>query len=238
MKKPGNYVEVQRDGNMHHLDGRVEHPDDVYPIYDAVYEMEQWTVALPSSILVLGCRTGYELEALAQRYPHAYVLGVDIVPEFVKMARKRGNAIEADMHDLPLARDLFDWTFCIGTLEHAYNARRAARELLRVTRHALYVTADMEEEWQKTRQVEGVALRTPHYTFITKPEEWKSMFRYPGWRLAWEETLKRTLYMVWRKDDEARQDLDAPSAAECGLPLPDSLPCPRPAAARLRGDLR
>jgi SAM-dependent methyltransferase len=201
MKCPEGYVQNQREGNFYHLDGREEHPSDAYPILEAHEEMEG-RFKPPQSILVVGCRVGYELEALTKYYPKASILGVDIVPEFVAKTRKRGfTALEADMHKLPFARSLFDWTFCVGTLEHAYNAPKAAKELLRVTRKALYVTADMEEESKKLIGVtpEGIRLITSHCTFILDPEQWKAMFSNAAWRLSWEEKQEATLHMIWEK---------------------------------------
>jgi hypothetical protein len=64
MKPPKDYVKLQHDGNARHRDGQVEHPSDVYPILEAIEEMEERIDEPPTSVLVVGCRTGYELTQL------------------------------------------------------------------------------------------------------------------------------------------------------------------------------
>lgn len=125
------------------------------------------------------------------------------------------------MHNLPFARGLFDWTFCVGTLEHAYNPRRVAKELLRVTRRALYVTADMEPESARyVKQGKNVFI-TSHYTFILDEGKWLRMFENPEWKLAWKEKQKATLHMIWRRDLEQAKDTRLTSTAVGGVVLQD-----------------
>ncbi len=74
----------------------------------------------PVRVLDLGCRTGYQLEALAQRYPEAYIVGADPAPgqpaqlpgswpRWLRRSRTKGPArIACDPHHLPFADGSFD----------------------------------------------------------------------------------------------------------------------------------
>lgn len=137
---PEGYVEAQRGFNWRHRDGAFEHADEA-----------KWTLAtfkdLPDdvgSILDVGCRGGASLVAWQARWPSSRVVGVDVVAEFIIEARKKGlDAREADMHQLPFQDGEFEWVVCNGTMEHAYNVAKVAREFGRVASQGVWVTCDL-----------------------------------------------------------------------------------------------
>lgn len=101
--------------------------NDTFDQYSAVYEAigERLRARLdllaiePKRVLDLGCRTGYQLDALQQRYPGAEIIGVDPAPgkptqlpstwpAWLRRQPKAAQRIACDPHQLPLADGSFD----------------------------------------------------------------------------------------------------------------------------------
>jgi SAM-dependent methyltransferase len=91
---------------------------------------------LPVGIaLDAACGTGRHAAYLAS-LGHA-VIGVDISPEMLAVAREKVPAAElheADLHDLPLSDDSADLVVCALSLTHVPDLGRALAELVRVLR--------------------------------------------------------------------------------------------------------
>jgi SAM-dependent methyltransferase len=88
-------------------------------------------------VLDLGCSTGYLLEDVAQRYPAATLLGLDLVAAgLVKAHASVPNArlLHADACDVPLQDDAVDAVLSANLLEHVPDDRGALREIARVLR--------------------------------------------------------------------------------------------------------
>ncbi len=194
-ERPFDYIERQLRTNSAHQDGSVENQDDLDSTWewlDAVREH----VENPASVLVLGCRTGYELRQLRRVLPQAHLAGVDIVPEFIERAQttSRGDKLDfylADIHKLPLLDQSFEVTVCSGTLEHLHDLPRGVGEMLRVTSKLLYVTADLADK-----------MRGSDFAASSKPSEWLALFEREGWQLlkAWTAPgvlVPAGLYMIW-----------------------------------------
>jgi SAM-dependent methyltransferase len=178
--------------NAAHASGPSETLDDAYPAYefvDALHDLEQ---APPRSILIIGCRLGYECRHFHRLWPEAEVVGVDIVPQFVEEASKHGSTLLADMHALPFDAGAFEWAFCSGTLEHAYNPALAAREMLRVASHGIYVTADLEP---------FPSTNASHWSCSQDPQEWERLFEAPGWRIMHREVEAKSLCLLLLRGD-------------------------------------
>jgi ubiquinone/menaquinone biosynthesis C-methylase UbiE len=184
---PPHYTALQRIVNSRHLNGQLENASDWASAEELAACIEAITDD-PKSILVVGCRTGYELTTLKRAFPDAVIWGVDIVPEFIEKAVARGNARIADMHDLPYPAGHFEWVVCVGTLEHAYNVRKAASELLRVTERYLYVTADLSDP-----NSDNVST----FTFSRDTEEWLALF--PHTRVLHQHATESGLYLTLEK---------------------------------------
>lgn len=101
--------------------------NDTFGQYSAVFEAigERLRARLdllaiePKRVLDLGCRSGYQLDALQQRYPQAEIIGVDPAPgkpvklpsswpAWLRRQPKSVQRIACDPHQLPFADGSFD----------------------------------------------------------------------------------------------------------------------------------
>jgi ubiquinone/menaquinone biosynthesis C-methylase UbiE len=167
--KGENYAYVQRMHNYKHSNGAIEAEGDWEHAEELVDLVADWCE--PASILVVGCRTGYETCLLKQEFENSCIVGVDIVEEFIQQAATRTPALVADMHQLPFGNDSFELVVSIGTLEHCYDPAQALREMHRVVASKAYITADLEED----RGAYG-----SHYAFSKDRDEWLDMFKACG----------------------------------------------------------
>ncbi len=175
-QKPLNYVEVQRAANSRHTDGSLENQSDSENAAVAFNRLPETDLPI-RTILILGCRTGYEGEVANETFTDPLVVGVDIVPEFVKESCKRVPTLLGNMHDLDLPDWFFDLIVCRGTLEHCYNPMLALEEMYRVSRELVYLTVDLEPDRDKFKS---------HFAFSEDPEEWKEMFKDCGFAILEE----------------------------------------------------
>lgn len=99
----------------------------------------------PASVLELGCRSGYQLDALQQRYPKAQILGVDPAPgspanlpsSWPQWLRRRPAGplrVACDPHALPLADGSFDLVVSNLLLPWCHSPHRVFEEAARVLR--------------------------------------------------------------------------------------------------------
>lgn len=89
------------------------------------------------TIADLGCSTGYLLEDLRAAYPHAQLVGVDLVASGLRKAHAlvpEARLLQADVCALPLADRSVDAAVSANLLEHVPDDGAALRELERVLR--------------------------------------------------------------------------------------------------------
>lgn len=96
-----------------------------------------------SEFLDVGCGDGEVVDYIARRYG-SKVVGIDIDPVQLELARKRVNGlasvtfIEADATSLPFADASFDVVLSFGVLQHIANWEDALKEISRVLRDRGY----------------------------------------------------------------------------------------------------
>ena len=104
--------------------------------------------ALPpeAAILDAGCGTGEVASRLAQVFPQASVLGVDIIDEHLELARSRyahlGSRLRFErqsVFELSVPDDSFDLTVCRHVIHSIPHSERVIAELVRVTRRDGYL---------------------------------------------------------------------------------------------------
>ena len=87
-------------------------------------------------------------------------------------------------------RNIFDWTFCIGSLEHAYDIEKALSEILRVTKTGSFISVPIEGAKQ----------------FNTNPSHNFHSYTLEGWKGLFKGA------QVWKVKDGGGDGLDRPRA--------------------------
>jgi SAM-dependent methyltransferase len=96
-------------------------------------ELERLPLEPDARLLDAGCGSGRTLDDLAR---YGQVSGVDLSPEAVAAARRRGHddVRVARVEELPFADATFDVVTCLDVVEHTPDDRATLAELRRVTR--------------------------------------------------------------------------------------------------------
>lgn len=93
---------------------------------------------VPTTVLDLGCGTGYFSDALRERFPQSLYVGLDLAAGMVTHARGRNPAettwLVADAEALPLAGDSIDLIFSSLAVQWCYRPEHLFAELARVLR--------------------------------------------------------------------------------------------------------
>jgi ubiquinone/menaquinone biosynthesis C-methylase UbiE len=98
-----------------------------------------------TSILDVGCGTGRGISYILRNKPHISVLGIEPVPALIRLAIE-ANAIppscieEGNGEFLRFADRSIDSAFACGILHHARNPDKIVREMLRVSRKAVFLS--------------------------------------------------------------------------------------------------
>jgi len=130
-----------------------------------------------SSILDVGCGTGYLLRAITACRKEQFhkIVGVDFVRP-TELETDDIEFIQAPIECLPFPDKSFDTVICTHVLEHILDYRAAIRELRRVAAKRLIIVVPKERE--------GIYTFNPHFNFfpykhsflramINLPEKWE-----------------------------------------------------------------
>jgi ubiquinone/menaquinone biosynthesis C-methylase UbiE len=106
----------------------------------------RYSLPAESRILDAGCGTGEGSSRLAELFPQASVLGVDIIDHHLDLARSRYPALaprlafdHQSIFELKAADDTFDLAVCRHVLHSIPHASQVIAELVRVTRRGGYL---------------------------------------------------------------------------------------------------
>ena len=102
---------------------------------------DRYALAADARILDAGCGTGEAASRLAELFPNASVLGVDIIDAHLELARSRYRSLAArlsfehqSIYELEAADRSFDLTVCRHVIHSIPYPERVLAELTRVTR--------------------------------------------------------------------------------------------------------
>ena len=108
--------------------------------------LQRYELPAEPHILDAGCGTGEGSSRLAELFPRAQVLGVDIVDHHLELARARYASLSSrltfehqSIFELKAADRSFDLTVCRHVLHSIPHAERVIAELARVTRRRGYL---------------------------------------------------------------------------------------------------
>ena len=111
----------------------------IWPQESRLYE--RYGISGAARILDAGCGTGEITARLAEKFPQAHVLGVDILDHHLAFARERYAALGArvsfanqSVFDLPAADATYDLVACRHVTQAVPHAERVLAELKRVTK--------------------------------------------------------------------------------------------------------
>lgn len=109
------------------------------PLHDFAMEHIAPLVRPSMRILDVGCGGGQFAVRLAERFSDVSVVGVDLSPEQIGRARRRGASlgdrvsfVEGTALDLPFDTGDFDLVYSLGSLKHWPDRARGLRECARV----------------------------------------------------------------------------------------------------------
>jgi ubiquinone/menaquinone biosynthesis C-methylase UbiE len=108
--------------------------------------LRRYSIPAEARILDAGCGTGEGSSRLAELFPRASVLGVDIIDHHLAMARSRYTSLASrlafeyqSIFELSIADRTFDLTVCRHVLHSIPHADRVIAELVRVTHRQGYL---------------------------------------------------------------------------------------------------
>jgi len=121
-----------------------------------------------SSVLDVGCGTGFLVDHLAREHPRRKFTGLDfIIEEGTRCRLPSIGFVEGKVEALPFADNSFDTVICTHVLEHVLDLAGAVRELRRVAKRRLIIVVPQEREYRFTFN--------PHVHFFPYPH---SFLRY------------------------------------------------------------
>lgn len=144
-----------------------------------------------SSLLEIGCGNGKNL----QYRKDLNSVGVDFVPNFVRLCKEKGlNVLEANALDLPFPDETFDFAISIAVFHHLSTEERrirALREMKRVLKkggRGLVVCwgikkGDQFVEWKRTKK----GNRYYHFYDENSFQEYTQKIHSVSNKISWEE---------------------------------------------------
>ena len=126
---------------------------------------ELWDLALPTSVLDVGCGEGVLTFEWAERLGDGRVVGIDLEDEKLRAewARRRRPNLEFRAEEatrLPFADDEFDMATAIEVLEHVPDPRATVAETARVAERRLLVSVPREPLWRAVNMARGADCRS------------------------------------------------------------------------------
>lgn len=94
-------------------------------------------------VLCIGSRNIFEIEYFLKR-GYSNVVGIDLFSE-------ESRILVMDMHAMTFPNDRFAIVYACHSLEHAYNVRRVAREIIRVSRDGALVAIEVPVRYETTK---------------------------------------------------------------------------------------
>lgn len=144
-----------------------------------------------TTVLDVGCGTGYTTQWLHERRPDLKLTGTDFIIE--EGTKARATAItfkQGHIENLPFADASFDTVICTHVLEHILDFPQALREIRRVAAKKLIVIVPQEREYRFTFN--------PHLHFFPYPHSFLRYVAPVPKRYVLESIGRDIFYTEWR----------------------------------------
>jgi ubiquinone/menaquinone biosynthesis C-methylase UbiE len=156
-------------------------------------------------VVDVGCGSGYSLPKLAQRFLPRELIGVDIDPEMLKVAKQElaradvdARLIQSSSSQIPLPDGYADLLFCHQTFHHLVEQEAALKEFLRVLKPGgLLLFAESTRRYIHSWMIRAL-FRHPMDVQRTAPE-YLQMLRDAGFVVP--ETSVSYPYLWWSRSD-------------------------------------
>lgn len=115
-----------------------------------------------SSVLEVGCGEGHVTARLARRYPQARVLGTDVVPGIIEMARTLHPGLRFEVRSIyhvATPDERCDLVVACEVFEHLERPAEALAQLARVARGHVFLSVPREPLWRLLNMARGRYLR-------------------------------------------------------------------------------
>lgn len=150
-----------------------------YPLFDEFVAL----IGPASQVCDVGCGAGFWLDEMVRRgVRDDQLLGIDLAPGNVRLARERGHRAETgDVLRLNQPSRAFDCTFCAGVIHHTPDPDAALRELVRITKSGGHIYLAVYNAWH------------PYFWIVHKATAPLRALHWRGW-----SRLSRIAYGAWR----------------------------------------
>lgn len=147
-----------------------------------------WTAG--KKVLDTGCGQGEVMDRIASQYRDIEIVGIDISPEMVKIARERHSEVQKmDITELTFESDAFDTAIAVRVVKNILDSESqevAMSELARVSKKRVILIDSITES--------GVT--APSFNLYLSREKIKKTFLAAGFCLTWEEYF-RSRWLKW-----------------------------------------
>jgi malonyl-CoA O-methyltransferase len=148
-------------------------------------------------VLDAGCGKGRFARVLAERYPRASVVGLDLAEAMLRHVPVGVGACAGSMTALPFASAIFDCVYATESLEHAVDIDAAVAELCRVVRPGgrIVIIDKNSKQWGR--------LKTPEWEKWFGRKELEKLLAKHCAKVSsreisyWEDVAPDGLFLAW-----------------------------------------
>jgi ubiquinone/menaquinone biosynthesis C-methylase UbiE len=148
-------------------------------------------------VLDVGCGKGRFARVLAERYPRASMVGLDLAEAMLRHAPAGVGVCAGSMTALPFPSGIFDCAYATESLEHAVDIRSAVAEMCRVVRPGgrIVIIDKNSQQWGR--------LKTPEWEKWFGRKELERMLARHCAKVSsrpisyWEDVAPDGLFLAW-----------------------------------------
>jgi ubiquinone/menaquinone biosynthesis C-methylase UbiE len=148
-------------------------------------------------VLDAGCGKGRFARVLAERYPRASIVGLDLAEAMLRHVPAGVGACAGSMTALPFPSGIFDCAFATESLEHAVDIQAAVAEMCRVVRPGgrIVIIDKNSKQWGR--------LKTPEWEKWFGRKELEKMLARHCAKVSsrpisyWEDVAPDGLFLAW-----------------------------------------